>query len=324
MLRRHPLILLAGLTLLASPLIAQPEKPAPALKVEPAAKPAALPEPVITLLDPGAEAGRRELRFKLTEGATDTMVMSMKMGMEMTMNEQAMPKTELPTMTFTVTMKVEKIDESGDATCVLEFTDAAIADEEGVIPAVRDGMQDAAAKVKGMGAEVVISDRGITRSSKTRGDAKDPQVAQLMESMNQSMQQMSCPFPKEAVGVGAKWQVVTTPNLGGFTQTLTATYTLTSLTEDGAKFDAVMEQSAKEQDVNNPALPEGASARIKSLTGSGKGSTEFKFSRTTPVASTASSKATIDMTIKFGGEDSTMKQVVTTDVKIQKAADVKK
>lgn len=324
-MRRNPLILLAGLCLLTSPLIAQPEKPVPVPKVEPAANAEAMPEAVVTLIDAGEKEGRQELRFRLVKGSTETMVMRIKMGMEQTMNGGAMPKTDLPTMVFTMAVKVEKVEKSGDASCEVEFTDMTVAEEAGVPAAVRDAMEESGKKIKGLKADVVISDRGIPRSSKMRGDVNDPEVKTLMDSMNQGMQQASAPLPKEPVGVGAKWQVVTNPKAGGFTQTLTVTYTLKSLTAEGAKFDVAIAQTAKEQDVDNPSLPAGVTARIKSVDGTGKGTAEIRFSQSSPVASSATSKTTIDMTVKAQGQEFAMKQVVSTDVKVEgKAGETKK
>ena len=314
-MRLHSLILLAGLSLLSSPLMAQPEKPVATPKVEPAAKIEALPEPVITLLDAGAKEGRRELRFKLIEGATHTMVMSMK-NRQRPLNGRAASSSNWPAMVFTAAMKVEKVEKSGDAHCVAEFIDVTVADEAGVQPAVRDGTQKTAEMIKGTIADIIMSDRGFYRSSKMR-DVNDVRLMRVMDSMNQGMQQAFPLLPQEPVGVGAKWQVVTTPNLGGIIQTITTTHTLTSLTADGATFDLVIARTAKEQDVESPAGPPGMSVKVKSLSGAGNGSTEVLFTRPTPIASTTTSKGTVDMTIKLGDDSSVHQLEMTFDVKIE-------
>jgi hypothetical protein len=135
--------------------------------------------------------------------------------------------------------------------------------------------------------------------------------------MNQSLQQLSSPVPEEPVGVGAKWQVVLTPRLGGFTQTVTTVYTLIALTPDSAKIDVAMSQTAAEQPLESASLPPGAKATIKTVKGSGTGSLEIAFSRITPTASAMTTKTDVSMTFGSEGQVSEMKQTVTNELTVR-------
>jgi len=57
--------------------------------------------------------------------------------------------------------------------------------------------------------------------------------------------------------------------------------------------------------------------KVKSLSGAGNGSTEVLFTRPTPIASTTTSKGTVDMTIKLGDDSSVHQLEMTFDVKIE-------
>lgn len=337
-MRRLACTVLSCLCVFSAPLMAQPEKPAPTPKptapatpATPAAPAPAAPvkadmiaEPVFTLLDAGAKEGRRELRMHLTAGATEKMVMRMKMSMDMSMNDQAMPKTAMPTMVIATAAKVEKVEASGDSTCAIEYSEITLADDVEVQPAIRKSMLDSFAKIKGMRMDVVFSDRGFARSCKISG-VDDPQLKPMFDSMNQSIQQMTTPLPKEAIGVGARWRVVTTPNFGGIAQTITSTYTLTALTTEGATFNISMTQTAKEQKMDAPNVPEGAEMTIKSLEGSGSGSIGVGFTHVSPVSATLNTKATTDMVMKMSGQEFRIKNAMTMEMTIgDKATDSKK
>ncbi len=175
-------------------------------------------------------------------------------------------------------------------------------------------MDAAMSKLIGMHGNAHVSSRGITLGGKIDGgDKMDAQSRQILESMNQSLRQLSSPVPEEAVGVGAKWQVVLNPLIGGFTQTVTTVYTLTALSADSAKIDIAMSQTASEQPLESAILPPGTKATIKSIKGSGTGSLEIAFARITPTASAMTTKTDVTMTVGAEGQISEMKQTLTNE-----------
>ncbi len=274
--------------------------------------------PVVTLLEPGQADGRRELRFAPATGAVETMVMRMKMGMSMSMGGQEMPPSSLPAQEMTARISVDKIDENGDIHYSMEFVDAKVVADDQTPPPMKAVMDAAMSKLVGIHGKAHVSSRGITLGGKIDGgDKMDAQSRQLLESMNQSLQQLSSPVPEEPVGVGAKWQVVLTPRLGGFTQTVTTVYTLIALTPDSATIDVAMSQTASEQPLESASLPPGAKATIKTVKGSGTGSLEIAFSRITPTASAMTTKTDVSMTFGSEGQVSEMKQTVTNELTVR-------
>lgn len=274
--------------------------------------------PIVTLLDPGQAEARRELRFAPAAGAVETMIMRMKMGMSMSVGGQEMPASSLPAQEMTARITVDKVDENGDIHYSMEFVDAKVIADDQTPPPMKAVMDAAMSKLVGIHGNAHVSSRGITLGGKIDGgDNMDAQSRQLLESMNQSLQQLSSPVPEEAVGVGAKWQVVLNPRLGGFTQTVTTVYTLTALSAESAKIDIAMSQTAAEQALESASLPPGTKATIKSVNGSGTGSLEIAFSRITPAASAMTTKTDVAMTIGAEGQVSEMKQTVTNEITVR-------
>lgn len=315
-MRNHGILALLVIAVIPALSLAQ-DQPAP----QPPAAEVAPQRPVVTLLEPGQAEGRRQLRFVPAAGAVETMVMRMKMGMSMSMGGQEMPPSSLPAQEMTARIAVDKVDENGDIHYSMEFVDAKVVADDQTPPPMKAVMDAAMSKLVGIHGKAHVSSRGITLGGQIEGgDEMDPQSRQLLESMNQSLQQLSSPVPEEAVGVGAKWQVVLNPRIGGFTQTVTTVYTLTSLSAESAKVDLAVTQTAAEQPLESPSLPPGAKATIKSVNGSGTGSLEITFSRITPTASAMTTKTDVSMTFGAEGQVSEMKQTVTNEITVRGTA----
>lgn len=303
---RRTLLLAAGM-ILAGTVFAQPEKPAAA----PAAS-----EPTVTLLDPGAKDGRRELRLRPKVGSESSMVMKMRMAMKAEVNGQPLPTAPAPTISMTMGLKVDKVEESGDFHYVGTYSDATPEPDPKIDAAMMESLRKAFSGIKGLGCEVLSSDRGIVRSGKVTAESAAAPLQALIDSMNQSLQQMSLPLPKEAVGAGAKWRATSAPRVGGFVQKLTCEYSLKEWTPQGAKLEMTVVQSAEPQDMDLPTLPAGTSAKLTSLTGTGKGTSEIAWDGVMPVASSITTNAEIKMSFKTGDESTAMNQKIETTMSI--------
>jgi hypothetical protein len=78
-------------------------------------------------------------------------------------------------------------------------------------------------------------------------DSANPMLAQALGSVTDSfqgqMQQMSAPFPAEAIGIGARWQVTTAMQLMGIGMSLTSDYTLVARDGDIVELAVNMTQT---------------------------------------------------------------------------------
>jgi hypothetical protein len=309
----------------------QPETKVPSGPPAEAAKaPAAVDQPVIKLLEPGTPEGRRRLRFTPTAGSEMSWEIVIRMNMTISLKKESGEEIPMPdagkSPAIRVPMKVviDKVDDSGDIHYTAVFEKFEAVAEEGVEPQRIEMVNAAMKQAGGMKGTVVATNRGIVKEGKFGGDNLEPSMAQLLDSMNQSIRQASLPVPEEEVGVGAKWSVIQKPRIGGFTQEITAIYTIRSMTADGVVCEVTMSQSAASQKIK---LPEGApksDITLESLVGAGSGKVELTSDSPMPLHSSMKAEANLEMTLRDGPEPFKMKQKVVTEMTFERQKPVAK
>ena len=122
----------------------------------------------------------------------------------------------------------------------------------------------------------------------------------MMSKLEQSIEQLSCPLPEEAVGIGAKWRVKTRL-VTTFALDQEAEYELVELVGDRGVLKITVRQSAKDQVMKLPNGPEARLVRLKS-----EGGGEMRFDLTRPMPESAKVEIEMDMTIAADGEQADM------------------
>jgi hypothetical protein len=226
-------------------------------------------QPAVTLLDAGA-APRQELRYRLEAGRTEygAMRASMQMGGAM------MPPVSSPPVTMRMVMRTTDVNADGVARYEFEITS---------VDAASGALAPDAAT--GVGGWARIDARGLFLEGDFDLDAPvDPEAEQLLGDLNQSIQEMSAPFPLEAVGVGARWQVDSRIDAGGFRAEQTAEYTMLSRDGDRIELQVTVTQSAASQSVSMPGMPPEVQARLESLEAAGSGTMNVDLTRLVPTS----------------------------------------
>jgi hypothetical protein len=183
----------------------------------------------LQVLDYGAEP-RSTLRYQFKPGQSERATMEMSINATMEMNGRKMPSTLMPPVKATMSMRVTEVAPDGSAR--LEFkTQSAEAPVDQVA-----GQAGQALLTRTLAGLTLVS--GSYRTD-TRGRVLESSVSlpegyvpaeaaqtmnQLMGQGNETLQQ----FPDEAVGPGARWQVVHKLELAGVAITMGQEYTLQS------------------------------------------------------------------------------------------------
>lgn len=294
-------ILVLLLALAATPVVA-----APAL-------------PVVKLVSAGS-GPKQALRIEAPVGTSQTMTVAtqvdMTMGMSMGGEKPTPTTTTVPTIALTV--KVDVLDKSpeGNLHCKLAFTDATVVEDGRGNPAVVDMTKDLVKSMKGITGDVTISPTGMTLSSHLDlPESMSPQLRQQMSQMQDSLSNVSAPFPTEAVGVGARWKILQDTQANGLTIHQTTTARLVSRKGNKVVVALAVSQTAPKQQITNPQLPPGSTMHVLAWKGSGIGSSQIDLAN-----SVLPSAATVDL--RTGGtmrvEMGSMKQ----DMKIEMHAKV--
>jgi len=261
-------------------------------------------------------APRRELRYSPKLGETERMTMTMQMSVTQSMNGQPMGSMEGPTTTMVMETTASKVLENGD----IEYTSTITKlTAEGGPQAMQAQM--ALDPLVGTSGKGVMSARGISRSMSLDAPAGlPPQAQQQLESMEQQASQLGVPFPKEAVGAGAEWKVLSTISMGGISIAQVTNVSLVSVGEDGTITLRVKQEQSAEQQKLDPPQP-GMEVEVLSMKGTGEFQTEVAPSMLTPKSSTGTTQAQIEMQVESPQMTAQMTQEMesTTTVKGEKA-----
>ncbi len=260
---------------------------------------APIPPTQVQLLTAGAEP-RQELRFKPQVNSKQTMRIAMNMDAATTFGGQVLPKFKIPASVMKMEVLVTQVDANGDIHYKFSYTDADVVADPSVSPEMVNAMQSAIKKVVGVSGTSIIDNRGQTKSgSFVLPEGSDPITKQLFNQVSNSLDQFSSPVPQEAVGVGAKWRVSDSLNVGGINLNQSVIYELVSLKDNVATLNVSLEQQANAQDVNIPGVaPKGASFSLKSLTSKGQGQMIIPLDAIMPTRSTMSINSQNEMNIK--------------------------
>lgn len=240
----------------------------------------------VKLLDPGT-GPRTALRYKFQANQTQKVVMDMSMSMSMEIGELKQPELKLPGTRMTMTIVGKELTPKGDLHYEFDTEKVEVVAGPGVNPAIADAMKEQVSKMEGLKGSATVSPRGFTKEAKIETPpGMDAQSKQLMESMTQSMDQISALFPEEPVGRGARWQVTMPMETAQMKLTQVATYTLSDIEGDKAKLDVKLEQTAPAQDIAIPGGAPGMKVSLESLESSGTGTVELDVTKLVPTATT--------------------------------------
>ncbi|MEO5803668.1 MAG: DUF6263 family protein [Verrucomicrobiota bacterium] len=270
------------------------QKPAPKPAAKKVAASPATASPV-KLISAGAEP-RKELRIHPKAGDKQNLDMTIKMAMDMgTGQSMKMPATK---MAMEVTVK--NISAAGEISYESVIGNVEVLDEPGAMPQVVESMKTALNGMKGLSMTGTMSDRGIPKSLDLKIPAGvAPQLRQAMEQMKESFGNMSSPFPDEAVGVGAKWEVKRPVKSQGMTIDQATTYELKSLKDDQANVASTISQNAANQKISNPAMPQMKMDLVK-MAGNGTGNVTFDLAHFFPSLAIINSHSDTSMKINMG------------------------
>jgi hypothetical protein len=270
-----------------APAQTAPASAAPAeTKPQPPEADAPLPvagPPVVTLIDPGAEP-RKALRYKFGKAA-ETAIMDMQMALAIRGVGPGAREITMPTMRMRFDVKPTNVDRDGTLTTLFEMKKIDMLDDKPVSAEMKEKLTGEFQKMVGLKGRTVVTARGLTQEAAIDVPAGMPQsVQQLIDSMKDSLRNLACPFPEEAVGKNARWEVKTVVT-GPLTIVQKATYALKEATDKSVAFDVTIVQEAPPQVMKSAqSLPPGATMRLEQYAGGGSGATKIALDKITPTS----------------------------------------
>lgn len=300
-------LLVAGLVLAPALATRAQQKP-----LALAGYPAAGAPPIVTLLAPGA-APRMPVRYKVAPSYKGVMDMTMGIGMSMNMGGQILPM-DLPPILMAANVDVTSVAANGDITYDLAFTKMGVG--PGADPNIAAAMEAAGASITALKGTAIVSNRGLTKSIKLDSSKVDPQMQQMLGQMTSQVENVSVPFPEEAIGVGGRWDVRQTLTTGGLTMFQRMELEVTAMDAGSITVKGKIEQQAPPQSFSGPMMPPGIDATIDKMSGSGSGTMTIRLDALVPT-STVETMSSMVMAVQGQSiaSDTRMKMTVAPGVR---------
>lgn len=271
---------------------------------------------VVKLVDAGAADGRRPIRYKLSVGDKQTVLLRMAATVKQELDGEVEPADMPPPLEMRVTSTVDKIE--GDA-LHLGVTLADLTFSGDVDPAHAAAFKKVAKAMEQVKGEIVANDLGRTRSVDFKAMGDNLMAEQLAEKLEESAWQWLIPLPEEPIAAGAKWQITEKDESDGMTMEMVVDYSLAELTAVGGKVLMTLTTTMPAQDLKEEGLPEGAKMRLESGKGKGKGECVVAWDRLMPSTMKLKFDLTMNMTTTMGEEVVRVKHVMEADCDIKPA-----
>jgi hypothetical protein len=276
-------------------------------------------QPIVKLLEPGADP-KSDLSYALTKGTSQKLAMSMDMAMGVKVKGQSAPSMPMPRMTMTFDNAAADRNAAGEFRIESRLTGVSVDPAGGQQEQMANALRPQLEAMKGLGMFYWVNPKGRVHDVKMDLPAGMPAAAQqLLGGMSQSFESMVTPLPNEAVGVGARWQVVSRASSGGADLLQAAIYTLKSRTGPRATLEVSMLQLAANDTIHGPQMPAGMSAKVKSFNSTGSGTTQVDLKSVAPEAGTMTLRASMSLVVQGAGPGSGDETSVDTTTTVQVA-----
>jgi hypothetical protein len=267
----------------------------------------------VVVHDTGAQP-RQSLRLAVSPGTVQHATMTMRMGLDMTVDGRKAPTASVPAMRFGMDVTVSDVSANGDITAGFRYGDVKVLARGDVADRIRTQLASL--------SQVQGTFRTTAFGVLIAGDFDippdiDPGLQQTLSSLKEQLGNLVVPLPTVPVGVGATWTVHTESAFNGIAASVDYDYRLLRRQGDAITLEASYIESIAEQEAHLPTLSPGVDAQVHPSRVTGSGSTVLDLRRPLPVGSTLRARGPILMTITQGSQHAEMVEQLQMDVSLQ-------
>jgi hypothetical protein len=269
----------------------------------------------LTLLDDGREP-RRVLRYPAEPPPPGKMSLDLRLAMKMEVPGSPVPPVTMPGLRLELDIEGARAGQSNR----YDFTvkDADLTGTDSAHPSLLAEMRKGVGSLVGAAGHLVVEPRGFrSELSLALPGGIGQELGQFVNSARLAIGQMVVPMPLEPIGAGAKWEVVETVTQDGITVRERTYYQLVALDGPRARIRTQTAQSAERQRAALPGLPDGVSAEVVSLRGSGAGEIEVDVRRLVPGSAREEVKTDLSFIVRQGQTERAMSLTQTSGLDIQ-------
>ncbi len=271
--------------------------------------------PIVRVLEAGAKP-RAAASFALVKGAAKPLQMSMDLEMSMEAGGMKLPPTTMPRMILMFDFSAG--DRAGgdwpiDGKLRTISVDPKGAAQDQIAAALRPQL----GSLEGIGMNYFLDEKGRVRDVKvTLPPSIPPAAGQMMSGMTQSIESMTAPLPNEAIGVGAKWEVLSRLAANGADLLQVSTFTLEKREGDVISLDVIVKQFAAKDSVAPPGMPPGTKARLTAYKSQGGGKTVFDTKDLAPKNGSMTVDSSMSIQLQIADGEQTAMQDTSVDTKM--------
>jgi hypothetical protein len=257
--------------------------------------------PVVRLLDAGAEP-RAPLAYAVPRGAKTSVDLALDVAMTIRMGDAAPPMTSVPRMVMTLDLSAAELEASGDAKVAAKVRRLLVEPKTPADEAIAKEMRPSLDLLKGLGMTYWLTPTGSVRDVKVALPPTAPVAAQhALASVSQSFDSMVAPLPREPIGRGARWQVVSRVTSSGADLLQEATCTLVERDGPHGTLAVEVSQRAASREVRVPGMPDGVKAILRYFRSVGSGRSEIDTRQLAPSAGKLEVATVMTLDVETGG-----------------------
>ncbi|MGD1851818.1 MAG: hypothetical protein ACFCBU_14920 [Cyanophyceae cyanobacterium] len=234
----------------------------------------------IVLLDEG-QGAKSPLRLAPQAGNRTQLDTDISINVTTEIDGQTAPNPGFPSIGMLLGIEVVEVDEAGQITYNITYDDISMGDDTSFPPEARQMIDDVFQQLKDLKLVLVGDDRGRVLAANVEApEGLNPFLVQMLDSLSQSMKQVSAPLPEEAIGIGARWSITGSVTAGGLTFEQTAIYELVEREGDRFTVTVEVEQVAEPQSVG----PAGIAVELTDYSASGNGNLVMDIGYPVPIS----------------------------------------
>jgi len=226
------------------------------------------------------ESGASPVALALTPpvGSTSTVPVTMDLRLAVSVAGQTVPATDIPTISLDAVMEVTALNPSS---VIVDVKTANVkASGEGGTARVQKALDDAVKELSTATATVTLDRSGGATVLKKAGGDGPNSLKPSLDGFFDTLRPMFAPLPKQPVGVGGSWEVVTHQEDGGAAIQQVVRYEVTALTNDVVSLSWSVDRGTT-------AVGPTDAAGIEAHAAAGKGVVQFSLRTALPTSSAA-------------------------------------
>ena len=235
----------------------------------------------IVLLDEG-QGEKAPLRLAPEVGNTMQLGADLTIQVTMKIDGEIVPNPGFPSVAMVLGLEVIDVNPAaGEITYNITYDAIELGTDTAFPESARAAIDGVFQELRNLKLVLVGDDRGRVLSATVEApEDLNPFLVQMLDSLSQSMKQVSAPLPEEAVGIGARWSITGSITAGGLTLDQTATYTLVERTSDRFIVELEVTQKADPQTVGEDSI----AIQLTNYSATGTGNMEMNRSYPIPVS----------------------------------------